>query len=902
MTIKAFLRKIMTEREKAQKKLAMEKAAAAPTPDPKPELADRSASAAPDAAPASSATDADGKAQESADGSSTQHPQDPASHPLPTEAQKDVAQPSIEVSVSIKIEFGDINVGQATEDMVREESFQEHARAEDAAQGQESSKQDDAQQLSNGQGSQSQVTNGQWPMGGGMGPGMNSSGYGFEGMNQGFPGMPFNNTGDFSSMMQFMPNNAMGAFPNMMGMPGMPGMGLDAMQAMYGGFGGSGVGMTGMNAGMGFPGGQGWNGGFNGQPGGWMSGQDKYNQNAYGGQANGMGGDFGGNAGYAGYNMPSHQGNFNQMNHHQFPNNDFQSGYHGQGYSNRGRGRGRGYSYASRGRGGYDQVMATNQTNHDSFHHEKPPQDSHQEGSHSQYTQHQDEAVKDANSESDTKQNENTSEQLAKEFAPGDADEGPIDPATTALEETPITQYQNGDADQSSKSDAAPPVSAADAELEHHPDPPGQNQQEKPAPIQTFVPDEQTQADSAHPASASSMMPPPSPAVVQPTPYSSVVDSSYDYSTRGRGSGRGFSRPATDFRGAGRGRGAPGYLPNGNSSHGLTGSVSTPAAAAAPIVPLGTGVEGAPTGPKAMREGLPNTGVRGGRGFSIVGRASIASQGRQNAALPLAHALLLNIAHGTIVLTITARQAHLPALTVSLVANDATEDLGNTRMKMKKWKTPLEHHHADQVTEADEITVTIVIMMRGGKAIADLIVRGVTGAKMASPTPTDGEFKIVDTAAQPSSTSSSRKRRERDDDEESRVERKRSRREHHADTVSNHHYSEKTSSGHRHRHSEAEKQAPSTIKPPSGPKGYQPPPKEMAIDPHELERQARNKERMQKELQRREAMEGKGHSRKESGGHKGGGGGLGRRVSYKYEDELEGQDGERERERGRWGR
>lgn len=57
---------------------------------------------------------------------------------------------------------------------------------------------------------------------------------------------------------------------------------------------------------------------------------------------------------------------------------------------------------------------------------------------------------------------------------------------------------------------------------------------------------------------------------------------------------------------------------------------------------------------------------------------------------------------------------------------------------------------------------------------------------------------------------------------------------------------------------------------------------------------------MQKELQRREAMEGKGSGGRKSG--VGAGGGLGRRVSYKYEDELEGHDRvEREREAGRWG-
>lgn len=71
------------------------------------------------------------------------------------------------------------------------------------------------------------------------------------------------------------------------------------------------------------------------------------------------------------------------------------------------------------------------------------------------------------------------------------------------------------------------------------------------------------------------------------------------------------------------------------------------------------------------------------------------------------------------------------------------------------------------------------------------------------------------------------------------------------------------------------------------------------MDPHELERQARNKERLQKELQRREAMEGKGPQGSKSNGA--GGGALGRRVSYKYEDELEGHNrAEREREAGRW--
>ena len=51
--------------------------------------------------------------------------------------------------------------------------------------------------------------------------GMNSGALGFDGANSGFPNMGLNGMGDFSQMMPFMPNgmpnNMMGAFPNMMG-------------------------------------------------------------------------------------------------------------------------------------------------------------------------------------------------------------------------------------------------------------------------------------------------------------------------------------------------------------------------------------------------------------------------------------------------------------------------------------------------------------------------------------------------------------------------------------------------------------------------------------------------------------------------------------------------------------
>ena len=51
--------------------------------------------------------------------------------------------------------------------------------------------------------------------------GTNISGFGFDGTNGGFPNMGFNGMGDFSQMMQFMPNGMpnpmMGAFPNITG-------------------------------------------------------------------------------------------------------------------------------------------------------------------------------------------------------------------------------------------------------------------------------------------------------------------------------------------------------------------------------------------------------------------------------------------------------------------------------------------------------------------------------------------------------------------------------------------------------------------------------------------------------------------------------------------------------------
>ena len=412
-------------------------------------------------------------------------------------------------------------------------------------------------------------------------------------------------------------------------------MGMDpmSMSQMYGGFGGQGVGMNSMNMGVGFDAGQGAFGGFHGQSAAWNAGQNNYNQNAYGNHASMRtmgGGDYGANAGYGGYNMPPHQGNFNQMHHHQYPNNDFHHGHHGQGFQTRGRGRGRGYPYAGRGRGGFNQYNQSNQAQGNNQANSEAPHQQFPEvtrrGSPS-YGPLSDQAVQESKKEEeqDAKAESTTNditaeEQLSKELDPGDADDHAEIPTDPVPKEEPKHEpiiESLADAVET----AVPQTKTPDQQevnLE------SKEEEEKPAPIQTYMSDEPANSkpsivpiDTAIP---STMPPPPSP-IIPTGPAAFHADSSTDTSPRGRGGSRGFGR-GIDYRALSLGRGT-GFLPNGNISH----SQPAPAVKAPPVAPKGLGVEGAPTGPKALREGLPNTGIKG---FSIVGRASAAAQARPN--------------------------------------------------------------------------------------------------------------------------------------------------------------------------------------------------------------------------------------------------------------------------------
>ena len=400
-------------------------------------------------------------------------------------------------------------------------------------------------------------------------------------------------------------------------------------QGMYGGYNGQGMGMNGMNAGMGYANGQGTYGGYNGQPASWNGGQHNYNQNAYGGHANGMVGDYGSNAGYGGYNMTPHQGNFNQMNHRNFPNNEFQNGHHGQGYQTRGRGRGRGYQNYGRGRGGYNQVTPGHQANHEAFQHQLPSQVSQQgfdqqtaSQQEQQGEQPQAEVAPQRDAEADRAEAQKTADDFSKSLDPGDAEDHIEVPTTPMTKEEPSA------------------AAAEDNEPPSRPEQPlgteshvQEEAHEKPSPIETFIPSEPQGAENiksdSGTAASTAMLPPPSPVIPTGPAALSLAEQSqlYDYGSRGRG--RGYHGGSVGHRGGSRGRGT-GHLSNGTSVHAQSAqsALAPPLPLVTPTEPKGLGVEGAPKGPKAMREGLPSNAINGGKGFSIVGRASAAAQAR----------------------------------------------------------------------------------------------------------------------------------------------------------------------------------------------------------------------------------------------------------------------------------
>jgi len=362
-------------------------------------------------------------------------------------------------------------------------------------------------------------------------------------------------------------------------------------QGMFGGFNG-GMAMNSLNMGM----------GFDGSYGGWTAGN-----NAMGAMGGMMNGDFGGaNAGYhpsGGYNQQSSsrqgQQHFNQMQNsqQQFPhamNNYQQNRFQG----NRGGG---GYSQQSRDYG------RDRQTSYGQYA-GRAQQDV---GAGAQPSSNVDEFGRDVQKKTVPEQTDNAEGGDSTAAAAQKPDSVPVDTQHQANEESlgglgDTQSHQNftDNVNEKSNDDELLPGGVDDEQSLEGKDnvKPAQAEEEELSlqPIAVLTTNDEFLED---PSVQSISEPIPLGPAIPAGPASHYLSTGLqDFSGRGRGGMRGFGR------GNFRGRGGFGQMYN----HMEVMSVE----------PMGQGVAGAPTGPKAMRDGQPNTGFRGRAGFQAIGRAT----------------------------------------------------------------------------------------------------------------------------------------------------------------------------------------------------------------------------------------------------------------------------------------
>ncbi|KIW55189.1 hypothetical protein PV05_07492 [Exophiala xenobiotica] len=703
----------------------------------------------------------------------------------------------------------------------------------------------------------------------------------------------FNNM-DMNQMMQMMAANGMGGFNPMMGMP----MGVNSMSTgMFGGFGVSNGGMTGMNAmnmGMNFNPNQGML--WNNQNSMWQNN----NANAF---PNAMGGDFGSNYGF-------NTGNFQQAN----SNGDFQSGYYGRGY---GRGRGRGRGGYGRGRGNFQQ--------HSQYH-----QQGYYNGPEQQNLRPQTGEGRPNGTMSEQKAFSVTEDTTHDddEFAPGGQEE---------VQEALGDDYQKTVVEDKKAADEAA-ATADNVSVGNEPDEKNEDgdeaQVEKFAQIESIVlttetdrdlngVDQARQVPEAYGEDLNGPMPPPSAPLGPSAQYG------------GRGHGR-FSS---------RGRGSI-SMPNGH----LASSVKpfTP-----PVEPKGVGVVGAPTGPRAMREppAAPAPPSRpesraSGTGFQIMGRASMTqarrSESRDGETVPNRDA---DVADGDR----SRRQSRQDSYANSRQENDEQEyyDARDNDKRYRKTKrTTYDEYDGDEQepSRSDSADRKASHRSRGDKDKSSKYRS--SRSKRYEEADANGDHEMEDhddstrsarddyyaesRSKHRSSKSSKhddrererdrdrdRRDKDRDRDDKSRDrdrdkdrDRKRSRHDRHRDEGKDYNYdydyehedpeqesrhrSRRHKKDHRRDTEDGSAAASNTNERTSHRPSASTTPAatarasnaEAEKDPHTLEREARNRERMLKEQQRRE------NAAK--------GGGSARRVTYKYEDELERGLVEGERASARW--
>jgi hypothetical protein len=416
-------------------------------------------------------------------------------------------------------------------------------------------------------------------------------------------------------------------------MPGMPGMTPMDMQTMMAQFGMPGMG--GMNPAMMNMMGMNGMGGMNG-----MMGMD-YSGGGYDGWNNAqqMAGGYGASNGFypaGGFNQ-SHQGQFPQMSHHQqYPKNNFHNQNRFQGPQRGGLGHGRGYH--NQGNGSFHQQQSQIQSSgpppgapkgpkgaqggfqghNDAFHHQLPQKVQSRRSSQALSVDKQPflkENVQQSN-ESGEPQDENTTVKPVPENldAPDPSDKDV--PGSGTAGNTNDNELTNQEYHVESGSLAHEQVaddSKTDQLQQDHRQTATANQVNN-----TFANDVNDYGNTAMADQAND---------ISGYGQNNLQNQSHDpfyqpqlnqYSGRGGFRGRG----SQEMRGGFRGRGGPNW-----QYHGTHGPPHGDAMAPAAVEPKGTGVQGAPKGPKAMREGLPNTGWsgrgRGGFGSPARGGANV---------------------------------------------------------------------------------------------------------------------------------------------------------------------------------------------------------------------------------------------------------------------------------------
>ena len=727
---------------------------------------------------------------------------------------------------------------------------------------------------------------------------------------------------------------------------------LAAMNGMSGG----------MSMGMGI-GGQGQFGGF-GQNDSWMN-QDAYNANEYG------------NASLSMQNNGFNQGNYNN----QYQTHDFQGGYNRGFYRGRGRGRGS-YGYYNRGRGGHQQSYNNSYNQNHANQYGYANQNTPQQPAESWNNEQQEgqrrgspvyggarkiaaEDVDDAPEVLDPEAQRKAEEQMMKELNPGgmDDDEESAQPVNTVHEPSQgavVAELagenepkQATDAQVDGDSGVAEEVvqgqveSAATQVEKLHED-----TDNEPRPIQSFVSGDDTRY------ARNSYRP-----LVQ---EAAVVNGANDNFHHG-----GWSNQAQQRSYQPRHHETPDVqAPNDNAQ---LNSAAVQSVVAQPE-PFGVGVAGAPTGPKALREGLPNTGYSS-RGFQIQGRAAAVAiartEDRPRSPSPLEDQRPETRSPSPPERR-SSRHRHRRhrsrTRSRSPLSNDSHDDRhdksrqGERRHRRShKYEEEAEkprddeesysshRHHRRRHEKEHESSSRRHRRDRDGDRDHDKDYdrdhdkeARRRHRRRRSKSPASGSALPTPTSAQPqdalrtaesfSSSTESRKRRyERVEDNYDRS--KRSKRE---ESPQEDH--ERPS--HRHREREPSKPIPNSITikpisrrgstavatpasaqtptqrtfvkpPPTGPRGSQSsqqrpvtsplredqpkaPPSAPAKDPHTMEREARNAERLQREMQRRAFAEAPQGKRRDFSG---------RKSSYKYDDENSeevARKGELLREGGRW--